>query len=254
MKLKGKVAFVSGAGSGIGRAISERFAREGASLFVTGRRRGPLEELARSVAPARCAASTGDVRRPEDADRWAAECAREYGGLDILVNNAGIIGGGGILDFDRARWRALMDTNVEGVVEVTRALAPLLVKRGGGSIVNMGSVTGIRPYGGLLGYCVSKAAVNMITQSLALELAPKNVTVNAILPGVVVTELHRTGGMDEAAYAAFLERSKTTHPLGRVGSAEEIAAAALYFASDEARWTTGTLLSVDGGRALTAAR
>jgi NAD(P)-dependent dehydrogenase (short-subunit alcohol dehydrogenase family) len=94
----------------------------------------------------------------------------------------------------------------------------------------------------------------MITQSLALELAPKNITVNAILPGVVVTDLHRTGGMEEAAYAAFLERSKSTHPMGRVGRPEEVAEAALYFASDAARWVTGELLSVDGGRALASAR
>jgi len=253
MKLKGKVAVVTGAGSGIGRAIAECFAREGASLFLTGRRRASLEQTKRSMSSP-CAVSTGDVRRPEDADRWAAEAEKEFGGVDILVNNAGIIGGGGILDFSRERWRSLMDTNVEGMIETTRAFAPLIVRRGGGSIVNMGSVTGIRPYAGLLGYCVSKAAVNMITQSLALELAPKNITVNAILPGVVVTDLHRTGGMDEAAYASFLDRSKTTHPAGRVGKPEEIAAAALYLVSDEARWTTGVLLSVDGGRALTAAR
>jgi NAD(P)-dependent dehydrogenase (short-subunit alcohol dehydrogenase family) len=253
MKLKDKVALVTGAGSGIGRAIAETFAREGAALLVTGRRRDALEETARRCGGS-CAISTGDVRRADDADRWAAEAEKEFGGVDVLVNNAGIIGGGGILDFDRARWRALMDTNVEGVVEVTRAVAPLMVRRGGGSIVNLGSVTGIRPYAGLLGYCVSKAAVNMITQSLALELAPKNITVNAILPGVVVTDLHRTGGMDAASYAAFLERSKSTHPAGRAGQVAEIAAAALYFASSEARWTTGALLSVDGGRALASAR
>lgn len=253
MILKDKVALVTGAGSGIGRAIAELFSAEGASLLVTGRRRPPLEETAKR-ARGRCVVSVGDVRKAEDCDRWAAEAERQFGGLDILVNNAGMIGSGGILDFNRAKWRELMDTNVEGVVEVTRACAPLLVKRGGGSIVNLGSVTGIRPYAGLLGYCVSKAAVNMITQSLALELAPRNITVNAILPGVVVTNLHRTGGMDEAAYAAFLERSKTTHPAGRVGSPEEVAQAALYFASPGARWTTGVLLSVDGGRALTAAR
>lgn len=253
MKLKGKVALVTGAGSGIGRAIASLFSAEGAELFLTGRRREALEATARAL-PGRAVVATGDVRRPEDADRWAAECEKAFGGLDILVNNAGIIGSGGILDFNRAKWRELMETNVDGVVEVTRACAPLLVKRGGGSIVNLGSVTGIRPYAGLLGYCASKAAVNMITQSLAMELAPKNVTVNAILPGVVVTDLHRTGGMDEAAYAAFLDRSKTTHPMGRVGTAAEVAEAALYFASPGARWTTGVLLSVDGGRALTAAR
>jgi NAD(P)-dependent dehydrogenase (short-subunit alcohol dehydrogenase family) len=253
MKLKDKVALVTGAGSGIGRAIASLFSSEGATVFLTGRRRDSLEATAK-LLKGRSLVSTGDVRRPEDSDRWAAECEKSFGGLDILVNNAGIIGNGGILDFNRAKWRDLMDTNVDGIIEVTRACAPLLVKRGGGAIINLGSVTGIRPYAGLLGYCVSKAAVNMITQSLALELAPKNVTVNGLLPGVVVTDLHRTGGMDEGAYAAFLERSKTTHPAGRVGTPEEVAEAALYFASPGARWTTGVMMSVDGGRALTAAR
>jgi NAD(P)-dependent dehydrogenase (short-subunit alcohol dehydrogenase family) len=116
------------------------------------------------------------------------------------------------------------------------------------------SVASLRPYPGLLGYCTSKAAVDMIVQSAAIELAPKKVRVNAINPGVVVTELHTTAGLDPERYSAFLERSKSTHPLGRPGTAEEVAALACFLVSDEAGWITGQLASIDGGRALTSLR
>jgi NAD(P)-dependent dehydrogenase (short-subunit alcohol dehydrogenase family) len=123
-----------------------------------------------------------------------------------------------------------------------------------GNIVNVSSVTGLRAFPGVLAYCVSKAGIDQLTRCAALELAPKGVRVNAVNPGVVVTEIHRRGGMDEEAYAAFLERSKQTHPIGRVGEAGEVAELILFLASDRASWITGATYSIDGGRAQTCAR
>jgi NAD(P)-dependent dehydrogenase (short-subunit alcohol dehydrogenase family) len=123
-----------------------------------------------------------------------------------------------------------------------------------GNIVNVSSVTGLRAFPGVLAYCVSKAALDQLTRCSALELAAKGVRVNAVNPGVVVTDIHKRGGMNNEEYAAFLQRSKQTHPLGRVGSPEEIADLVLFLASDQASWITGATYSIDGGRAQTCAR
>jgi len=130
---------------------------------------------------------------------------------------------------------------------------PLIAKTKG-TVVNVSSVTGTRAFPGVLAYCVSKAALDQLTRCLALELAPEGVRVNAVNPGVVRTGLHRSGGMDEASYADFLERGKATHPLGRVGEPEEVAALIAFLASDRAAWITGETVAIDGGRAQTCAR
>jgi len=145
-----------------------------------------------------------------------------------------------------------MDSNVRSLYLMTRAAAPLL-KRRKGSVVNLSSVAATRPYAGLAAYCVSKAAVDMITRCAALDFAPDGVRVNAVNPGVVVTELHTVTGA-VADYPAFLERGKSTHPIGRVGRADEVAALILYLLSDEAGWITGACMPIDGGRALASAR
>jgi len=133
-------------------------------------------------------------------------------------------------------------------------LAVPFLAKSHGNIVNLSSVAGLRSFPGVLAYCVSKAAVDQLTRCAALELAPKGIRVNAVNPGVVVTQIHRRGGMSEDDYAAFLEHSKTTHPLGRVGDADEVADLILFLASDRAGWITGATYSIDGGRALTCAR
>jgi NAD(P)-dependent dehydrogenase (short-subunit alcohol dehydrogenase family) len=247
MKLEGKVALVTGATSGIGRAVALAFAREGARVSGTGRRTDRLKELSGVHG------ITADHRLVEDSKRAVAETVSRFGGLDILVNSAGVIGNGGILDTPPEEWRRVMDINLEAMFHLTRLAAPHLIRRRGGSILNLSSVCSLRPYGNLLAYCVSKAATDMFTQCLALELAPHGVRVNAINPGVVVSELHRVGGA-VADYDGFLERAKTTHPLGRPGRPEDIAALAVFLASDDAGWITGGLHSIDGGRALTSAR
>ena len=155
-------------------------------------------------------------------------------------------------------FRRLIETNLFAPYALTRHATPHLVASAASgrdaSILNISSVASLRPYPNLLGYCTSKAALDMLTQSAAIELAPKKVRVNAINPGVVVTNLHRRSGMSEENYAAFLERSKETHPLGRAGSPEEIAELIVFLASDRAGWITGETISIDGGRHLTCAR
>jgi NAD(P)-dependent dehydrogenase (short-subunit alcohol dehydrogenase family) len=187
-----------------------------------------------------------------------AEAASVLGGLDVLVLNAGVIGFDGALDAKPEEFRRLLEVNVFATYDVLRRAVPLLVESAASgrdaAILATSSVASLRPYPGLLGYCTSKAAVDMIVQSAAIELAPKKVRVNAINPGVVVTELHTTAGLDPERYSAFLERSKSTHPLGRPGTAEEVAALACFLVSDEAGWITGQLASIDGGRALTSLR
>ncbi len=255
MKLKDKAALVTGASSGIGRAIALRFAAEGARVMCAGRRESRLKETAETIRQAGGAAATaiGEVRNDTDNKRAADETVRAFGRIDILVNAAGVIGVDSILDAKPDEWQRLMDINLTGVYSVTRHAAPHLIKNRGGSIINLSSVTSLRPYANILGYCVSKAGVDMFTQCLALELAPHGVRVNAINPGVVVTELH-TVTNTVPDYPAFLERSKTTHPLGRVGTVDDIASMALFLASDEAAWITGGIHSVDGGRQLMSAR
>lgn len=253
-RFKGKVVLVSGASSGIGRATARALGAEGASLVLAGRRRDRLEAVA-----AECAAQgnvarvvTGNVRDEAVCAAWVAAAVDAGGGLDGLVNAAGVIGNGGIDTTAPAEWDRVMDSNLRSVYLLTRAAAPELVKRKG-TVVNVSSVAGPRPYPGLMAYCVSKAGVDALTRCAALDLAPKGVRVNAVNPGVVVTELHTVTGA-VADYPAFLERSKSTHPLGRPGQPEEVAAMILFLMSDEAGWITGATVAIDGGRALTSLR
>jgi len=251
-ELSGKSALVTGGGSGLGRAIAQTFAAAGAGVMIAGRRKEPLEETA-AAHPGRIHCVAGDVTREPDRQRIVAESERALGGLDILVNCAGILESGTLEGTSLEAWDRAMDINVRSVFALTRLALPALLARRG-CILNLSSVAGLRPYPGVLAYCVSKAAVDQMTRCLAVELAPRGVRVNALNPGVVVTNLHLAGGMGQSDYEAFLERGKATHPLGRVGQPDDVAAIALFLASDRASWITGGTFSVDGGRALASAR
>ncbi len=254
VRFQDRVALVTGASSGIGRACALALGAEGARVVAHGRRQARLDEVVERIRAggADALAVTGDVR-DEARCRAAVEVAvLRFGRLDLLVNAAGVIGTGGALDTSPEDWDRVMDSNLRSIHLMTRAAGPELVKRRG-AVVNLSSVAGPRPYAGLLAYCVSKAGVDAYTRCAALDLAPHGVRVNAVNPGVVVTELHTvTHAVPD--YPGFLERSKTTHPLGRVGSPEEVAALVLFLLSDEAGWITGGTYSIDGGRALASAR
>jgi NAD(P)-dependent dehydrogenase (short-subunit alcohol dehydrogenase family) len=254
-ELDGRVALVTGATSGIGRATALRFASEGARVALVGRDAETLAEVARLARDAGgdAAGIRADVMNEGDARRAVDETIEHFGGLDVLVNAAGIIANGTVETTPLEDWDAMMNVNLRSVFHLMQLAVPHLEGRPG-NVVNVSSVTGLRAFPGVLAYCVSKAGVDQLTRCAALELAPKGVRVNAVNPGVVVTNVHRRGGMSEENYAAFLERSKTTHPLGRVGAPEEVAELILFLASDRASWITGATHSIDGGRAQTCAR
>jgi NAD(P)-dependent dehydrogenase (short-subunit alcohol dehydrogenase family) len=254
-ELRGKVALVTGASSGIGRATALRFAEEGAQVALVGRERAALSEVAAEIGElgGEGFAIVADVTVEADAERVVRETLDDFGVLDVLVNAAGILANGTIETTTLAAWDFKLDVNLRAVFNLMRLSVPHLEERRG-NVVNVSSVTGLRAFPGVLAYCVSKAGVDQLTRCAALELAPQGVRVNAVNPGVVVTEVHKRGGMDEAAYERFLEHSKTTHPLGRVGDAREVAELILFLASDRASWITGATYSIDGGRAQTCAR
>lgn len=254
-ELDGRVALVTGATSGIGRATAQRFAAEGARVALIGRDAGTLAEVARQVRDAGGEALevSADVTSESHARRAVEESVEKFGGLDVLVNAAGIISNGTVENTPLADWDAMMNVNLRSVFHLMQLAVTHLEKRPG-NVVNVSSVTGLRAFPGVLAYCVSKAGVDQLTRCAALELAAKGIRVNAVNPGVVVTNIHRRGGMADEAYANFLEHSKTTHPLGRVGAAEEVAELILFLASDRAAWITGATHSIDGGRAQTCAR
>jgi len=253
--LKGKIALVTGASSGIGRATAERMAQYGARVALTGRQVEALQEVVERITGSggEAAAFAGDLSKEEDRIRIVAETAARFGGFDILVNAAGTIANGTIENTTLADWRTMFEINLEAVFSLMQLSVPHLEKHMG-CIVNVSSVTGIRAFPNVLAYCVSKAGVDQLTRCAALELAPKGIRVNAVDPGVVVSNLHRRGGMGEEKYQAFLEHSKSTHPLGRVGQPEDIAGAIVFLASAQAGWITGASVPVDGGRHQTCAR
>jgi len=255
MLLANKVAIVTGASSGIGRASAFAFSREGAAVVAVGRARTALDEVVAAIQAGggRAAAVAADVTADDAPERIVRETCDHFGGIDVLVNAAGIIGSGSIDDTTDEMWDVMLDINVRAPFRLLRAAVPHLLARRG-AVVNVSSVTGLRAFPGILSYCVSKAAVDQLTRCVALELAARGVRVNAVNPGVVVTNLHRRSGMKEEQYAAFLERSCETHPLGRPGAAHEIAELILFLASDRSGWMTGETISIDGGRHLTCAR
>ncbi len=248
-----KTILITGASSGIGKATALMAASRGARVALVARRAAPMTEAVAGLDPARTAVIAADLTSEAGRRTAVDETVRRFGGIDVLVNAAGIIGNGTIENTTLAQWDTMMDVNLRSLFHLTQLALPSIIERKG-NIVNVSSVTGIRSFPNVLAYCVSKAGVDQLTHCAALELAPKGVRVNAVDPGVVVTNLHRTSGMQEDAYAKFLEHSKTTHPIGRVGSPDDVAELILFLASERAGWVTGVSIPIDGGRAQTCAR
>ena len=252
---EGTTAIVTGASSGIGRATAKEFVKSGASVVAFARNLSHLQSLRDECATekGKFLLLQGDATKEADRKKCVDTAVNEFGGIDVLVQAAGIIGNGTIENTTESQWNEMMDVNLTSVYRMMQLALPSIINRKG-NIVNVSSVTGTRAFPNVLAYCVSKAGVDQLTRCSALELAPKGVRVNAVNPGVVVTNLHRNSGMNEESYSRFLEHSKTTHPLGRVGTPEEIADLIIFLASEKAAWITGVTYSIDGGRSQTCFR
>lgn len=247
---KDKVIIVTGASSGIGAGAAVHLASLGGLLTIVGRNAEKLSETANSIVAAGGASALqveADMNNEADVKKIVMTTLDKYGRIDVLVNNAGILETGTIENTSLAQYDRVMNTNVRAIYQLTMLATPELIKTKG-NVVNVSSVNGIRSFPGVLAYNISKAAVDQFTRCVALELASKGVRVNSVNPGVIITEIHKRGGMDEATYQKFLEHSKNTHALGRPGDVKEVAAAIAFLASDAASFTTGVSLAVDGGR------
>lgn len=254
--MKDKVAIITGASSGIGRAAASLFARKGSKVIAVGRNEKDLNALRDEIQEkdgTTVKVHLADVTEETQAEKIIIDAVDAFGRIDVLVNSAGIILKGTIENTTLDDWDKMMNINLRSVFFMMQKCVPHL-EQTKGNIVNISSVAGLRPFPNILAYCVSKAAIDQLTRCAALELAPKNIRVNAVNPGVVVTNIHRRGGMEEDAYEAFLKHSKTTHPLGRVGEPSEVADLVYFLASKKAGWITGATYSIDGGRAQTCAR
>lgn len=253
--MQDKVVIITGASSGIGRATAKLFVENGAKVVAVGRNEQELNTLQAENQNQKGSIKQvfADLSETSQIDRLMTTTIDTFHRLDILINAAGIIANGSIESTSLEDWDKMFNLNLRSVFYLMNKSVPHLIESKG-NIVNVSSVTGIRAFPNVLAYCVSKAGIDQLTKCSALELAPKGVRVNAVNPGVVVTNLHKRSGMNEEKYELFLEHSKTTHPLGRAGEPTEVADLIYFLASDKASWITGASYEIDGGRAQTCAR
>jgi dihydroanticapsin dehydrogenase len=248
MRLTDKVAIVTGGGSGIGEAIAKAFAKEGAKVVVTGRRKDALDRVVRDIEQAggRALAAPGSVTQEADVRNAVAATIRAFGRIDILVNNAGnLFHAGPLHETTDQIWNETLDIFLTGTFRFIRAVIPPMLKQGGGSILNISTTGGLKALPGFPAhaYAAAKAGVIMLTKTVAGHYAKDKIRCNAICPA----------GVDTPGVAGWLSDPKARewfdgiHPVGRMGRPEEIAQASVYFVSDESVWTTGAILPVDGG-------
>jgi NAD(P)-dependent dehydrogenase (short-subunit alcohol dehydrogenase family) len=254
MRLKDKVAIITGAGSGLGRAAALLFAREGAKVLVAANRDKDGEQTVKSIKDKGGDAifTRVDVTRASDLEKAVKTAVDKYGKLDIMFNNAGTPGPGKLIaDLTEEEWNRVLAVNLTGVFLGTKYAIPEMLKGGGGVIINVSSVAGVSPRRYTAAYSAAKAGVIQLTKVTALEYARKNIRVNCILPGPIDTPFFtKVAGGDADKIAIFKERVRNEVPLGRFAQPEEIAQVALFLASDEASYITGAAFAADGGQLL----
>jgi len=254
--LSGKVVLITGASSGIGAGTAVHFANLGARLSLVARNKEKLEEVAakcREAGASEVFVSPQDLSIEAQCVSAVAETVKHFGGLDVLVNSAGILQTGGVLQLSSEDYDRCMNINTRTAFLLTKESMPHLIKSKG-NVVHVSSVTGLRAFPGVLAYTMSKAAVDQLTRCVALEVAEQGVRVNAVNPGVIITDIHKRAGMGGDAYEKFLEHCKTTHAMGRVGNVDEVASAIEFLAGSGASFITGQTLAVDGGRSVMCPR
>ncbi len=245
-RLKNKIAIVTGAGSGIGRACALALIHEGARVALVGRRKDRVEEVAREAGSSALALAA-DVSKRAEIERVIERTVNAFGGVHILVNNAGILHPGTAEQVTEEQWDETFNTNVRGLWLLSRAVLPHLRNAGGGSIINRASVLGINGARLRAVYSASKGAVILLTKCMAIDHGHENIRVNAICPSFVETEL-TAGYLKTTADPDAVRRERIgVHPIGRLGQPEDMAGLTVYLASDESSWVTGAVFPVDGG-------
>ena len=255
MQLEGRVALITGGSAGIGAAIAERFVAEGARVCISGRRKAMLDSVAGSLPAGSVVTCVGDVTKAEDIQAMVDTTLAFGGKLDILVNNAGIDPGGSITEIEPELWRKIIETNLTAPFLVMRAAIPHMIECGGGSVINVASLGGLRCLPGMPAYCSSKAGLIMLTQQAALDYGAKGVRCNVVCPGLTRTAMteHSLGPVAEALGTdidGVMGVMISNVPLHRVGTPEETAKVCVFLASDDSSFMTGGVLVVDGGTAI----
>ncbi|MGA9800342.1 MAG: SDR family oxidoreductase [Terriglobales bacterium] len=245
-RLKNKIAIVTGAGTGIGRACALALVREGARVALVGRRKDRIEEVVREAGGSAIAIAA-DVSKREEIERVLEQTLAAFGGINVLVNNAGILHPGTAEQITEAQWDETFNINVRGLWLFSRAVLPHLRQAGGGSIINVASVLGINGTRNRAAYAASKGAVVLLTKCMAIDHGHENIRVNAICPSFVETDL-TAAVLRKAPDPDAIRRERiSVHPIGRLGQPEDLAGLAVYLASDESSWATGAAFPVDGG-------
>ena len=246
MRLEGKVALITGAGAGIGRATAELFAGEGASIAVADYDEAAAQRTCAAISTrgGNAIALQVDVSQPDQVDAMVQATVQAFGGIDILFNNAGVLIFGAVVDTSFVEWRRVMAVNLDGVFLCSKAVIPHMRAHGSGSIINMSSSTGAHDgNGNAAAYVTSKGGVTLLTRCMAIDHAADHIRVNAIAPGPTDTPMLRRIMSQEE-----IDTFAATFPARRLGQPSEIAAAALFLASDEASFVTGAIFAVDGGQ------
>ena len=252
MKLAGKVALITGGGTGIGADVAERFVKEGAKVCISGRRQSMLEKVAQALPAEKIAICAGDVTKFEDCERMVKTALSFGGKIDVLINNAAIDPGGAVLDLSPELWRQVIDVNLTGPFLMTKAALQPMINAGGGSIINISALGGLRCLPAMPAYCASKAGLNHFTRQVALDYGPANIRCNVVCPGGTRTEMlaealapvAKAMGTD---IEGVFQKLSSNVPLRRIALVSEISGICVYLASEDSSFMTGSVLLLDGG-------